>query len=117
MRFLVDENLPPAVVNLLSSRDHDVVSVGSVYQGVSDEKLWDLAAFEDRILVTQDLDFPFDRLPRPPGLLLIRLPHWFLSPQIAMVVEDFVDNYNISQITGGIAVVSPGRVRFRGWQA
>jgi len=70
MRFLVDENLPARMVASLLSRGAEVSYVpGSLLASAADDALWEVAAREDRILVTRDLDFPLPLRPRPPGLI------------------------------------------------
>ena len=114
MRFLVDENLPADVADVLRRGDHDVLHVSeSHYRGASDQELWRLAASESRIVVTRDLDFPLPDVPRPPGLVLVRVPGTFTRSQIADIVTEFVDSEAFGEIDGAITVVSPGRVRRR----
>jgi predicted nuclease of predicted toxin-antitoxin system len=114
MRFLVDENLPVDVAELLRREGHDVVYLphtGS--RGASDEEVWRLAAREERSILTRDLDFPMPDSPRPPGLILLRLPDTFTREQIARVMSEFIASAAFRRVAGTITVVSPGRVRVR----
>ncbi len=114
MRFLVDENLPADVADILRRDGHDVLHVSlSNHRGASDQELWRLAANEGRIVVTRDLDFPLPEVPKPPGLILLRIPDTFRRSQIGDIVTEFVDSDAFSQVEGAISVVSPGRVRSR----
>ncbi len=114
MRFLVDENLPTDVAELLRSRGHDVLYLPqSSYRGSTDRKVWQLAVGEQRVIVTRDLDFPLAELPQPPGLVLVRVPHGFTRGRIAEVLAEFVASPNFERIAGAITVVSPGRIRVR----
>ena len=114
MRFLVDENLPVDVSELLRLNDHDVLYLPhTVHRGASDEEVWRLAAREERIILTRDLDFPIPESPRPPGLILVRVPDTFTRKQIAGVMSEFISSAAFEQVTGTITVVSPGRVRVR----
>jgi predicted nuclease of predicted toxin-antitoxin system len=75
MRFLVDENLPVEIPALLEHRGHDVLYLAhSDARGATDEEVWERAVAEERIIVTRDLDFPLPKSPRPPGIILIRVP-------------------------------------------
>lgn len=114
MRFLVDENLPVDVADILRRADHDVLHVSqSDHRGALDKDLWRLAADEGRIVVTRDLDFPLPDTPKPPGLILLRVPDTFRRNQIKDIVAEFVNSDTFSQVEGAISVVSPGRVRSR----
>lgn len=70
MRFLVDENLPPEIRDVLAEAGHDVVYVPhSEYRTWSDERLRQLAAEEGRVVVTLDRRFRHPIRPAPPGLV------------------------------------------------
>jgi predicted nuclease of predicted toxin-antitoxin system len=114
MRFLVDENLPVDVAQLLQHEGHDVLYLAqSGYRGATDEEVWSLAAREERIVITRDLDFPMPDSPRPPGLVLVRVPDTFTRKQIARVMSEFIASAAFQQVPGTITVISPGRVRVR----
>lgn len=115
MRFLVDENLPVDVQRILEERGHDVLYLPhSPHRGAADEEVWSIAAREERIIVTRDLDFPLPESPRPAGVVLLRVPDTFTRAQIADVMSDFASSAAFEEVTGAITVVSPGRVRSRG---
>jgi len=114
MRFLVDENLPVDVQEVLLADGHDVLYVRqSDHRGATDRDLWQLAASEERVLVTRDLDFPLPDNPRPPALVLLRVPDSFTRKQIRAIMGQFVASSAFQEIDGRITVVSPGRVRTR----
>jgi predicted nuclease of predicted toxin-antitoxin system len=73
LRLLVDNNLPPGLVQALKS--WDVVHAKTIgLQAAPDEILFDLAAREKRILVSQDADF---------GALLARMG--VSAPSVALI--------------------------------
>ena len=110
MRFLVDENLPPIVTELLLQQGHDVHAIrDSNLRGSSDAVVWQIAANENRIVITRDLDFPLEFLPKPPGLVLLRVPSWFTSEQIGRFVEGALDRANEPDFLQKVTVLSPGR--------
>ena len=114
MRFLVDENLPVDIARLLQDQGHDVLYVPqSTHRGSTDRAIWQLAAREERIVITRDLDFPLADVPRPPGVTLIRVPDTFTRQQIAGVMAEFLRARKVEQMAGAVTVVSPGRVRAR----
>jgi predicted nuclease of predicted toxin-antitoxin system len=67
VKFLVDENLPREVPDLLRSEGHDAVSVADRQMTKApDPTLADLARAEGRAIFTFDLDFAVEeaRVPR-----------------------------------------------------
>lgn len=115
MRFLVDENLPFSLVQLLQESGHDIFDVvASPLRGSPDEQLWKLAAREQRILVTKDLDFPLPQIrPYPPGLVLIRVPDTFTGEQITRLVANALRTTKLKDLEGHITVIAPGQIRMR----
>lgn len=58
MKFLVDNQLPPALVQLLASRGHDashVVDLG--LDNATDAEIWNYAKANSFVLITKDEDF------------------------------------------------------------
>jgi predicted nuclease of predicted toxin-antitoxin system len=114
MRFLVDENLPDDISNLLRHLGHDVVYLPETeLRGAADRDVWRFAARESRVIVTRDLDFPLPDSPRPPGVILIRVPDGFTRRQIERVVSEYAAGGALDETTDAITVISPGRVRIR----
>jgi len=73
MRFIIDAQLPPALVDWLRERGHDAIHVADVgLLGASDEAIGAKAEAEDLILVTKDEDFVLLRHPDRFGLLWLR---------------------------------------------
>jgi predicted nuclease of predicted toxin-antitoxin system len=73
MKFLIDENLPPAFAVWLVANGHDAVHVVRAnLRGASDAAIAAYAIQSDRIIVTRDSDFdlPASRLP---ALRVLRL--------------------------------------------
>jgi predicted nuclease of predicted toxin-antitoxin system len=113
MRFLVDENLPYEIAAILTEHGHEVTYVpDSNLRGADDAGLWRAAAEGREILVTQDLDFPLDIQPIPPGVLILRMPHRWKVTQVAALFAETVGQ--LVDLEGAITVVTPGRVRRRG---
>jgi predicted nuclease of predicted toxin-antitoxin system len=76
MRFVVDECTGPAVARWLREAGHDVYSVYDEARGLDDGSVLELAARENRILLTNDTDFGerVFRLRQPHcGVILLRL--------------------------------------------
>lgn len=115
MRFLVDENLPRSLTQLLRDLGHEAIHVVEAgLRGAPDEALGRLAAEQNRVLVTRDLGFPLPKLrPPPPGVILVRVPDAFTAFLITRLFHDFLQAAKLPELEGHITVVSPGRVRSR----
>ena len=62
MRFLVDEQLPPALATWIQAEGHEAEHITDIGPtGVADHVLWDYALAHDAVLITKDQDFR-DRL-------------------------------------------------------
>lgn len=86
MRFQLDENADRRLVAFLVDQGHDVATVIDDYpQRTLDRDLLELARVEDRILITNDLDFGDlvmrERLPHA-GVILFRLRSTALAVKI-----------------------------------
>lgn len=77
MRIKLDENLPTALVEILSAAGHDVdTAPNEGLTGRPDPEVWRATQAASRFLITQDLDFSDIRRYQPGthhGLLLVRL--------------------------------------------
>lgn len=72
MRFLVDNQLPPALARHLTERGHDAVHVADVgLDEASDQTVWTSAIADDRVVVSKDEDFFFlANRPNDPGRMV-----------------------------------------------
>jgi hypothetical protein len=74
-----------------------------------------LAASEERVVVTRDLDFP---LPTdgamPSGIIVVRARPDARLADIAALFEQFVARIDWTTVLGNVTVIEPGRVRQRG---
>ena len=114
MRFLVDENLPIDVVQVLEAAGHDVLYVAKSHLVSSDDHtLNQFAIGSKRVIVTKDLDFPLVNTPQPPGLVILRVPERFRRPHIQSLMADFLASNEFNEVEGRVTVVAPGRIRNR----
>ncbi len=113
MRFLIDENLPRSLTEMLKEAGHDVLEVvESEWRGAVDETLWRLAGREHRVLITRDLDFPIpDVHPEPAGLVLVRVPDDWTGTQIVNLVRSSFHTLELEQLAKRITVLTPGQIR------
>ena len=112
MRFLADECCAVSLVAALRQDGHDVVHVGEVFAGVTDDEV--LALRERPILLTEDKDFGdlTVRLQKPAiGLILLRLApgdHELKIIRLRRLIAAYGD-----RLAGHYTVVRPDRLRFR----
>ena len=58
MKLKLDENIPISIAEVLTPLGHDVHTVtGEGLIGRADQEIWTHCQLEDRLLITQDLDF------------------------------------------------------------
>jgi predicted nuclease of predicted toxin-antitoxin system len=74
MKIFVDENIPKITVNELKSQGFDVLDIrNTIKEGVPDEKVWEIAQNEKRLLITTDKGFSKYRIQNHYGILIVRL--------------------------------------------
>lgn len=95
MKFLVDENLPASVAELLRMNGHDAATVSGTagLRGMKDPAVMRMCDREDRILITLDHDFMNPQQYPPekhPGIIVLHLSS--LSKRKAlMAVQNVLD--------------------------
>ena len=115
MRFLADESCDFRIVRALRAAGHDVTAVIELSPGGADNAVFDMAASEGRIFVTEDRDFGqlvYAGAMPARGVILLRYPSTARARLLATVV-DVVTKY-AEKLPGRFVVVEPGRVRFGG---
>lgn len=91
IKLLADENFPMASINLLQTKNYDIVSVLRSYSGISDVEVIQLANQEQRLILTFDKDFGFlifrDGLIPSNGVFYFRLEEFYPSQPGEMILE------------------------------
>ena len=116
MRFLIDENLPHDLVQVLTEHGHDAHhALDNLKPGCLDDKLFDYAQKEERILVTCDLDFSDIRLYPPgkhAGIVILRI-----EPQNALhfveVLKSFLRTTDVPSCAKAIVILENDSYRIR----
>ncbi len=117
MKFLVDANMSPRVAELLRSSGHDAVAVREIgLADASDDEILDLAAIENRIVISHDTDFgtllAFRRLSKPSYILLRSSDSMTPDEHGALIIANLpVMREDLE--TGAIAVFARGHLRVR----
>jgi predicted nuclease of predicted toxin-antitoxin system len=118
VRFLIDANLPRAVIAVFQTHGHDTVFARDVgLSAATDEQLAAQARARGCALVTRDLDFADVRRYPPQqyaGIVVLRVPDDTVAAGIARVLDFFLgDQRLVESLAGRLAIVEPERVRFR----
>ncbi|MGB7157257.1 MAG: DUF5615 family PIN-like protein [Tepidisphaeraceae bacterium] len=116
MKIKLDENVPEELADLLTSNHHDVHTVrGESLVGHDDRTVFAAAVREQRVLITQDLDFSDLRRFKPgthPGIVLVRLH----DPSRRRLIERFrqvIATETIESWIGCFVVVTDKKLRIR----
>ncbi|MEE4275682.1 MAG: DUF5615 family PIN-like protein [Thermoleophilia bacterium] len=114
MRLLADEGVEAGVVARLRAEGHDLLYIAELAPGITDDAVLDLAAAEERLLLTADKDFGelVFRLGRAAhGVLLLRLSGLSQAGKAETVALALRDHGE--EMLNAFAVVTPGLVRVR----
>ena len=114
MRFLCDECCLASIVRGLRADGHDVVWAAQAYATESDEFLLDVARRENRIVVTDDLDFGelcVRRALPDPGVILLRYAPAEI-PDLPTRMRRVIAMRG-ERLAGHFTVVMAGKIRFR----
>lgn len=111
MRILADESCDRLVVTTLRQAGHDIVEGR---RGDADLDVFHAASRQERILLTDDLDF--GRLAEaegshPPAIILARLYPLARPVRVRRIVD--VLNSLGEAVVGHLVVIEPGQVRMR----
>jgi len=116
VKVKLDENIPISLVEALTLLGHDVHTViGQGLTGRTDREIWTRCQFEDRLLITQDLDFSDSRKLQPgshAGIVIVR----FQNPgRVALInlLSSIFRNQDIEAWKGCFVVLSETKIRIR----
>lgn len=93
MKFLLDENMPPSLVEKLNSLGHDAIHVYNIgFQSKADSTIFSYARENDLIIVTHDNDFgtihAFSQSAKP-SVILFRLKKINIDIIAQLLLETF----------------------------
>jgi predicted nuclease of predicted toxin-antitoxin system len=115
MRLLIDNNLPPGLVVALG--DWDVVHARQLgLQAAPDRVLFEFAAKENRVVVSQDADFGTLLAllgTKAPSVILIRRPDLPTTGHLAPVLRKELPRFRDELEKGALLILEVQRIRLR----
>ena len=117
MKIKVDENIGGRGVALLREEGHDVATVHEQgLSGSTDDRVFDVCAAENRVLITLDRDFghvPRFSPARTAGIVVIELGGPASQRVLFNRLHEFLKLSASRPVHGELWIVEPGRVRVR----
>jgi len=115
-KFLLDENVPPAVVGFLQKKGFDAKGVyGLRIHGASDDEIMQLARQDERVFITFDKHFSnilLYPLGSHCGIIRIRI-HPPLLSDILRILDQFLQKFDLTTIRGTLVVLEREGFRVR----
>jgi len=117
VKFLIDQNLPPRLADLLTASGHDAVHVRDLEAArAPDSRIMTLAASEDRVIVSADTDFgallAHTRATKP-SVLLVREVIDLHAEDLASLILGQLELLEPHFKVGAIAAITTRGIRVR----
>jgi len=117
MRFLLDANVSPLVAARLTEAGHSAVHVREIgLSDAGDEQIMDVAAQDERVVVSQDTDFTnllYYRKASGPSLILLRNLPEVTAAEIAELIVVNLPQLEDALVKGAVVSIVADRLRVR----
>ena len=116
LRLLIDANMPRLITRSLTALGYDVVDIRDVeVPGVADERIFEIAQQEGRVIITRDQDFG-NVLLYPPGLhsgIIVLKTQALSSESIKDLLVRFLAEIKEDEVSGSLIILEKHRYRIR----
>lgn len=116
LKLLIDANMPRLITRSLVFLGYDVVDIRDVERpGIADDRIFEIAQRERRIILTRDQDFG-NVLIYPPGThagIVVLRTRGQSSESIRDLLISFLEEVNEDEICGSLIVLEKHRYRIR----
>lgn len=117
MKFLLDANMPYSTLDVLKSLGHECFHARKIgLSDAEDSKIFDYAVINNLMLITKDLDFGnrnIFNIKKSIGIIIIRLPFYFIAKQINNSLIKFLNEVKIEDIENKITILQLGRFKIK----
>jgi len=118
MRFLIDEDLPLSIADVVRHYGHEAIDIRDInLRGAKDAQIIAYAQSKGLCLVTGDFDFSNIRNYPPnryPGIVVLSIPRNATASFILNLFESLLKEKElVSQVSGKLIIVDAGRIRIR----
>lgn len=114
LHFLADEGFSYSITNLIKSMGYDVKWIGDTFPSIEDEKIFEIALAENRIILTEDKDFGELAIRfkcRNRGIILLRIDareRTLREERVAELIQRFPE-----KLLDHFTVINSKKFRFR----
>jgi len=116
LRLLIDANMPRLITRSLTALGYDVVDIRDVeVPGVADERIFEIAQQEGRVIITRDQDFG-NVLLYPPGFhsgIIVLKTQALSSESIKDLLVRFLAEIKEDEVSGSLIILEKHRYRIR----
>lgn len=117
MKFFLDANMPYSSLVMIEELSFKVQHAKDVGLGKApDKEIMNYAVKNRCVLITKDLEFGNTKIfptKYQQGLIILRLPFYFISAKIVEVLKEFLSSINIADLEKALTIVKLGRYRIR----
>lgn len=114
IQFLADENVEWSIVTWMRAANYDVLAVKEIFPGAEDDRVLKFSVKEQRILITNDMDFGgmiFHQQKNSPGVILMRFSQE--SSEKKKEVLGHLLKFHTGKLQHHFVVISENQIKIR----